>query len=494
MTPYTFRSRAAILAALTGLALAGSACSTDPVSNLNGIKVGYTHDVYLERLGGVLWIEKFDAATRTNMFDSFARAAANFVVTDSRSITEWLGDGSDIEASTFYSTANWQFQFTSIRNAQALLTDLPKANPAYSPGDIAKWKGIIYTLEALSYMYAELTKDTLGTPVTAPLVSNPSLPAPILCSRDTWQFIVALLDSGLTQLNADPSAGLPVALDRGFAAVRAQASPSTTAGSFAAFNRALAARANLELAYAIARSPGGTPPTATSAGAPDANALNRADSALHATALYSTTIAPAVAGEFTDPLAVYNSFSGASGDIANPVQGIIPTYYLLNEAVAVIDPADKRLVKLMTNPSGTAATTFNAKASPLTFSMYPNATSPVPIIRNEELHLYGAQIRLGLNDLAGAVAEINQVRTQVGGLPPFVNPGTYVGVRNQILTEFMASTSGEPAGDRSAAIRDYGLPLVADTTWGARDTHATVEPFTSTDVTARNGNTKYICP
>jgi hypothetical protein len=501
MTKFPHISRAATLGALACVVVLAGACSTDPVSNLNQVVPGFSHDAYTSRFNGVLYMQKFDFGTRTNTMDSFARIAANLVPTDNRFITEWLGDGTDIETSTFYATTNWLTQFVSIRNAQSLLADLPKATPAYSAGDLAKFRGIVYTIEALSYMYVAETKDTLGVPVAAPLASDPTVPQPILCSRDTWKFIVALLDSGLTQLNTDQSAGLPLTLDAGFAAVNSRASPSSASGSFAAFNRALAVRANLELAYAIARSPGGNPPTASTPGSPDATALNRADSALHATALYSssaTALRPPNAGEFNDVLAVYHVFSGTSGDIANPVQAFIPTYYLLNEAVGAIDPADQRRAKFVTNAQP-ASTSYAFVASPLTYSMYPAPTSPMPIIRNEELHLYGAQIRLGLNDLAGAMQEVNLVRGQVGGLSPLANPGTYVGVRNAIVQEMLASTDGEPSGDRVAAIRDYAMQTVSDTTWDhvanhGPDTRATVQPFPVADVTARNGNTRYVCP
>jgi hypothetical protein len=487
------------LIAIAGLAAAAVGCSTDPVSNLNQVVPGFSHDAFASRFGGVMYMQKFDFGTRTNAMDSFSRAAANFVITDPRSITEWLGNGTDIESSTFYATSNWLTQFVAIRNASGLLADLPHATPAYSTGDLAKFKGILYTIEALSYMYAAETKDTLGVPVQGPLVSDPTVAQPILCTKDTWKFIVALLDSGLKELDTDKSSGLPLTLDAGFSAVSGQASPSTAAGSFAAFNRALAVRANLELAYAIARSPGGTAPTLTTSGSPDAAALNRADSALHATSLYSTAaLAAPKAGEFTEALAVYHVFSGQSGDIANPVQAIIPTYYLLTEAVNAIDPADLRRNKFKPNATP-AVTSFNIVASPLTYGMYPAPTSPVPIIRNEELHLYGAQIRLGLGDFAGAVQEINNVRTNVGGLPPVANPNTYVGVRDLILRELLASTSGEPSGDRVSAIRDYAVQTQTDTTWDhvlnqGPDTRATVQPFPIADQTARNGNTAYTCP
>jgi hypothetical protein len=469
------------------------ACSQSPVGNLNAPSVGLNPTAFQARVIGALATQRADFGTRVLALDAFARNAANFTTTDNRYITMWLGDAQQIGNSTYYGTTNWAGQFVVARQINTIFQDLPNATPAYSAPQRAKLTGILQTIKALSFMYAAETRDTLGVPIAGVDEANPNTPAPILCARDTWRAIVALLDSGLASLNADTSAGLPVTLVQGMASVSQRASPSTAAGSFASFNRALAAKAGLELAYAIARSPGGTAPTPTTAGAPDAGALTRADSALHASALYNPgVLAPPAAGDFTEALAVYHTFSGASGDIANPMQGFESTYYILNEAIADIDPADKRLSKLMPSPFGAAGTPYNAVASGRTLSMYQNATSPMPIVRNEELTLIEAQIRLGLGDLAGAVAAINTVRTAVAGLPP-VNPATYTAVRNQILKELRASTIGEPSGDRAIAIRHYALASVVDTTWGANDTHATVQPLPVNEADARNGNTAVTC-
>jgi hypothetical protein len=130
----------------------------------------------------------------------------------------------------------------------------------------------------------------------------------------------------------------------------------------------------------------------------------------------------------------------------------------------------------------------------MTLGMYPNAGSQMPIIRNEELNLFEAQIRLGLGDINGAINAINAVRVNVGGLPALSATGqTYTSVRNQILKELRASTIGEPGGDRVSALRDYGLPAVADTTWGPQDTHATVETLSTADLEGR-ANSHYTCP
>ncbi len=485
---------------MAGLVLGLGACNTDPVSNLNQVKPGTDHASYDQLMEGMLYFTRLNLGNQIIMFSSFSRDAMNFTTTDNEFITMWGGDGTPVSSSRFYGTTNWTNWFAAVKQAQLILTSLANATPAYSAGDIAKWKGMIYTLEAYAYMNAEYTKDTLGLPYAGPL-GDPNKPAPILCARDAWRQIVALLDSGETELDVDPSPGLPTTLPKGFSAVVGSASPSTTAGSFASLNRALAAKANLELAYAIARSPGGTPPTPSSPGAPDAAALNRADSALHASALYNPgALGKPAPGDFTEALAVYQDFSGNSGDIANGFQSAyLTTAYVLDEALADIEPGDARLAKLITSPGGAAGTPYAKNvASSLTYGMYQSTNSPMPIIRNEELNLIEAEIRLGLNDIGGAQNAINAVRVAVGGLPP-VTLSTYAQARDQILHELRASTMGEPNGDRVSAIRNYGMASVLLNTWTLNanpgpDLHTTVEPFSVSDQTARGGNTAYVCP
>ncbi len=494
MTLSSHAHRIATLGIIASLAGFAGACNTNPVANLNQVEAGTSPSGYQARFLGMLYFQRQDFGDRVIMFSAFSRDGGNFTTTEKRFITEWLGDGAGIEDGTFFGGSSEESQLSSIRQSEQILADLPKAVPAYSASDIAKWKGLIYTIDALGYMNVAVPHDTVGFPMASATTTTPSIQTPILCTKNVWQQIVALLDSGFTQLNADQSPGLPITLPPGFSLVSAQASPSTKIGSFAALNRALAARANLELAYAIARSPGGTPPTPTSPGAPDHAALIRADSALHASALYSATnLAPPAAGAFNNALAVYQDFSGQSGDLPNLfLQQYQTTFYILNEAMADIDPADKRLVKIIP-AAGPAGTPFSSVASANTIGMYPSADSHMPIIRNEELNLFEAQIRLGLGDIPGAINAINAVRVQVGGLPALSAAGqTYVSVRNQILKELRASTIGETNGDRVAAIRDYGLPALADTTWGKVDTHATVMTLAANDVEGR-ASSNYTC-
>src|SRR6185437_5659838 len=116
--------------------------------------------------------------------------------------------------------------------------------------------------------------------------------------KDAWAQIVALLDAANTNLNTAGGIPIPVTWPPGFASVSAVAGPSTVPGSFASFNRALAAKAGLEHAYAMARSTPGSSPDPTHPGAPDAATLTKADSAALASALINVPLAPPAAAPF----------------------------------------------------------------------------------------------------------------------------------------------------------------------------------------------------
>jgi hypothetical protein len=61
----------------------------------------------------------------------------------------------------------------------------------------------------------------------------------------------------------------------------------------------------------------------------------------------------------------------------------------------------------------------------LAFTMYPDSTSPVPIIKDEELLLIRAEAKLRMGDLTGALADINSLRAAHGmaALAPLPSEG-----------------------------------------------------------------------
>ncbi len=489
-----------------GLAVVGlmglAACKDTAVPNFRSPQINPESPSGIQFLvTGVVANSRADIGQDILALSGFGREMGVFTTTDSRFITEWMGDGNVIPNSDFYGAGGWDAEFQNAKDAEAIIQDLPKVTPAYSASDASLITGVMKTFEAYNMLLVAQTRDTNGVPIFG-FASPPATPAPILCVKDVWKGIAAMLDSAEADLDAGHAGPLPISLPPGFAAAGA-AGPSATAGTFAGFNRALAAYAKLQYAYATTRVPGGgAAATPSTPGAPLMSALLSADSAVHASNLYNPgALAPATAGDFADPLAVYHSYSSTSGDLTNPVTfavGQTTTVFVLDTVASEIAAGgDLRAVKLITNstaPNSEAGPVANAEAaSGITVGFYQTASSPIPIIRNEELVLIEAAIQLGEGNLANAITSINAIRTNVGGVAPYVAPVTYVGVRDQLLHEMRASNIGEPGEERIMAVRNYGLQTQATTTWGSTDTHATLLPIPIQESGPRNGNITASC-
>ncbi len=445
----------------------------------------------------------------------YSRDGAVFVNTEARTVEYPLGVFPEPN-----SWANdWAQEYQNIRQSILTLQTIPKVSPAYTAQQAAALTGLVQTLEAYNYMIVLEAHDSLGMDIQAGTPTS-ALPAAV-CMKDGWRYIVALLDSANASLTAAGSTPMSsvIKLPNGFAGVGGAAGPSTVAGSFASFNRALAAKANLELAYAIARTPAGASrPTPATPGAPDATALNAALADLQASALYDPTgafLVPNTPGGFSaDAHTITHDFSAQSGDQVNPVQGNIGLLAQLNDFIADVDTAkDLRWkAKFIVNPvvAGGGAVQqqlYNPVASPFIYGMYINPGSPIPILRDESLTLWGAQIYMGLGNYPQALALVNNVRTKVGGLTayPASDGLDYVKTRNDLMREQRISTTWEASIDRTIAIRMYGMAIVSDTTWSnpgggtedasvkVQDSHTTVEPIPSAELNGRGGSYTTSC-
>jgi starch-binding outer membrane protein, SusD/RagB family len=501
------RARAGLTAGLAAVALIGlSACKDSTVPNFRSPQINPGTAAGIQFLvTGVVAGMRTDIGQDILGMSSFAREVGVFTATDQRFITEWMGNGTPIPISDFYGSGGWSNEFRIAKDADFVITSVPKVTPAYSAKDASLITGVMKTFEAYNMMLVAETRDTNGVPI-AGFVAPTSTPAPILCIKDVWGGIAAMLDSGEADLDAGAPAGglngpLPVKLPIGFAAADS-AGASGTVGTFAGFNRALAAYAKLQQAYAVARSPGGTPPTPTTPGSPLASALTSADAAIHATFLFNpAALGPPTSGDFADPLAVYHSYSSASGDQVNPVTfsvGQTTNVFVLDTvADEIAAGGDNRAVKLIVNsanPTSPCTGCNDIVVKHMTLGFYQTASSPIPIIRNEELVLIEAMIQLGLGNFSNAVTSINAVRTNVGGVAGYAGALAYVPIRDQILHELRASNIGEPGEERIMAVRNYGLQGPTTTTWGSTDTHATVLPIPISESGPRNGNITRSCP
>jgi hypothetical protein len=443
---------------------------------------------------------------------AMARDALVFLTFDPGFVTE-LGGNQPPSNSDYTSILVWNNEFTDAKQANEIVAAVANVS-TYTSAQVAAITGMMQTLKAYNFMMLAETRDTLGIPIYA-VVNGVS--SPPYCNKDVWRYIVALLDSGNASLNTAGAVPLPVVVPAGFVSVGQTAGPSTVQGSFAAFNRALAAKAGLELAYAIARTPSGGPsaPTPTTPGSPDPAALSRADSAILASALYSPgAIAPPSNGPFPlDPFGVYHAYSSQSGDLTNPLNifytEMAPMYDLLFDVDTVNDLRWKN--KFTPNPVPLQEPPYNVVGAPYAYVPAATTNGPEPIVRAEELELVRAEIHLGMGDYAGAAQMINVVHQQAGGLPA-INPSsmtTYTGVRDTLMKELRISTVLEGSADHLIAIRMWGMAAVSDTTWiatsgpdntavqgiggTATDLHTTISPVPIGEVQGRGGNYTLSC-
>jgi hypothetical protein len=398
----------------------------------------------------------------------------------------------------------WDNEYRAATAAAGVIAAVPNVSPAYTAGQAAALIGVAQTMEALAYMQVAETHDTSGMPLHP---ASAGTPGPVYCNKDAWAQIVALLDSANASLNTAGGIPIPVNLPPGFASVSTVAGPSTVSGSFASFNRALAAKAGLQLAYAMARSSAATSPTPTTPGTPNAAALNRADSAALASALINVPLAPPAPGSFAaNAGGVYWDYSAAAGDLGNPISGLLGTWRTLSYLTADVDTVhDQRFLnKFVANSNPLQIPGDAFMNTNWLFSAYTAINASVPIIRNESLILYRAQIQLGLGSLNTAITLINQVHTQAGGMPALTIASSYTAVRDTLLKEQRISTVWEGSGDRNISIRMYNLAATVDTTWSSAaataaagkhqvDLHTTVVPFPATEVEARGGSYTVTC-
>jgi hypothetical protein len=442
---------------------------------------------------GIFAAGRLDVGGYINWMPMFARDVAQV----------WLDNPQNVQFGTGLSAipnadgSPWDNEYRAATAAQGVIAAVPNVSPAYSAPQAAALIGFAQTMEALAYMQVAETHDTVGMPIHP---ASAGTVGPVYCAKDVWAQIVALLDSANDNLNTAGGIPIPANLPPGFASVSSVAGPSTASGSFASFNRALAAKAGLQLAYAIARSAPGTSPTPATPGAPDATALTRADSAAVASALINVPLTPPNPGPFTPTAGgVYWDYSAAAGDVGNPISAFLGTWRTLSYLTADVDTVnDQRFLNKFV-PNGNALQ-IPADAFMNTnwlFNGYSSISASVPIIRNESLILYRAQIQLGLGspaNLATAITLINQVHQQAGGFGSGLTIApTYTAVRDTLLKEQRISTVWEGSGDRNISIRMYNLALQADTTWGAKDLHTTVVPFPATELEARGGSYSLTC-
>ncbi len=334
-----------------------------------------------------------------------------------------------------FTNGQWDARFRNARNA-INLADIASAAAFLTDAEKAAARGFANTMRALDMYYVIATRDTLGMPTAIDVTNNE--PQPFVSRDSAYRFVSGILDSAATQLAAGGTA-FPFTLPPGFAGF-------TTPTTFLQFNRALAAR------VLVTR---GSLDCGTAC-------FTQALAALGASFLNASAGADLRRG-------VYHTFSTASGDALNTLSIPVTPDQLAHPSIrpdAQAQPGgapDARFTaKIRTIPVRNAPGGITVGiATDVGFAMYPEQTTPVPIIRNEELILLRAEANIGLNNLAAALTDLNFVRTTAGQLAPLAPFASQAAAIDALLYERRYSLLWE--GHRWFDVRRYNrlttLPL-----------------------------------
>jgi hypothetical protein len=296
---------------------------------------------------------------------------------------------------------------------------------AYSAADKEGVKGFTKTMEALSLMYTIQGLDKSGAALETSL--DPTAAPPAIKSRDeVYQRITQLLDEAKTHLS---NAGNAFAfnLSDGFV-------DFGTPGDFLKFNRALKARSDLyQASFGI-------------------NAVTYARVLTDLNESFLDVTAPLSSG-------AYHTFSTNSGDELNQLNDPQGRQFFANPALTTDaqkradNSPDLRYSTKIKEIDPIGRTGFQVTSL---FVIYNSPSSPVPIIKNEELILMRAEALWKTGDRPGALADINLIRTTSGGLAPLAADPGDPGLRDELLYNRRYSLMWEN-GQRWMDMRRFNL-------------------------------------
>jgi hypothetical protein len=390
-----------VLLAASLLTLAG--CSEPTVGNYNSPTVeaaGKDPSALQLQATGLLSQQRAPIIGFFSDAGIFGRESFNYFPTDGRSHTHYVFGPGPIDYSGFAAGGGvWNAAYNNGRNILNFLTGVAAAPITQEQRDAAE--GFAKTLEALGYYYVIATRDTVGGIIE--VRTDPKDLAPFVSRDAMYTYISARLDEADADLAAAGTATFPFALTSGFAGF-------STPATFRQFNRAIAARV---LATRGSINQFSVPAGAACAPACYAQAL---------TALGGSFL-NATAGTLNN--GPFHTYSTSTGDAPNNLFFSTTSDIVAHPSIqtdAQLQPGGARDLRLIAKvDTATPAKQPNAGpgsgiASTVRFRMYPDRNAGIKIIRNEELILLRAEARWFTGDRLNAIADINFIRTNSGGL------------------------------------------------------------------------------
>lgn len=428
-----------VLALSAALALGG--CSLD-VQDLNRVDAedfeqNPTRATVISAASGLLIGTRAGIATQNgyvSMLGVLGRESYVLDTADPRYVGEMLAGNSLDPGSPAFGGNFWTGPYANIRNANTLLNALGKVQ-GVSDAEKEAFRGFAKTIQALDFLVIINTRDTNGAPIDVNRKIGSDL-APIEDKEKVLEHIAKLLDEAALHLEGAGGGDLPFKLSSGFAGF-------TTSSEFTKFNRALKARVD---AY-------------------------RGD---------WNAVLSDVAASFIEPTGsldkgVYHAFGTGSGDTVNELNynnerdvfvhpAVVTDAELQADNPATVDVDESKLPDDRVQRKVTTAKEprqWQGVGSNYSYKLYSSDTSPLPIIRNEELILLRAEANIQLGNFGAATDDINDIRVRSGKLAPRLDL-TEENITDELLEQRRYSLLFE-GGHRWIDMRRYGklneLPL-----------------------------------
>ncbi|HWO17478.1 MAG TPA: RagB/SusD family nutrient uptake outer membrane protein [Kofleriaceae bacterium] len=312
------------------------------------------------------------------------REAYNFDVADPRFIGELL-EG-PLQPGSPFGGNFWGAPYANIRLAN-IVQRVAAQVADYSEAEVSAIIGFSKTIEALDLLEVAVTRDTNGGVIDTDRAIEDPL-GPIVGRDEMLREVGKLLDEGSTDLARAGEGSFPFELSKGYAGFDAPE-------SFVTFNRAVRARVAVYLK----------------------------DYPAALTALAGSFLSDTGVTLETLQRGVSNSYSTSPGDqVNNLINPNIFAHPSLDKDAVKTPTVDARLTRKVKKVSDDEAGSAAGLSSNFVFNIYTSPSSPVPIIRNEELLLLRAEAKFfngNVTGLGGAIDDLNLVRITSGGLAAF---------------------------------------------------------------------------
>ena len=376
-----------------------AACGDLDITNTNSptaetLAGSATQAVLARAAIGVQTLAFNDLATAIEFYAIYGREGYNLLGNDPRETGEQIRGPQDAGGRA---SAHWLGQYQAIRSLNTFIAAVPNAT-GVSAQEKSAASGFAKTLKAWHIYRLAVRSGTTGIPIDVDRAITDE-PAPFVTFAAAMEAASALMDEAHAELLAGGTS-FPFAFVPGYAGF-------TTPATFATFNRALAAKILVMRATFNA---------CTACWA-------QANTAINASFITTANLPASLS------TGVYYGYTGASGELANPItEAITSNRYWVHPSIVTgaqlraDGTPDLRLTtKTMVAP---APRTLNELTASHKLVLYnnpanranANTDADIPWIKNEELILLRAEIRWFTGDKLGAISDINLIRQHSGGL------------------------------------------------------------------------------